>query len=332
MNIVEFAKSLNLSIATVSRALNDRPEVSQETRQFVLAKAKEIGFARNASARRLVTGRSHLIRLECPYNTHILSDRYLVELARALEEAAGSGGYDLLLHLGTQRRELPDIHAVDGLVIVASSQTTDADIDRLTSGGKTPAVVIMGSAVLDLKWASSVSLDTLSGIREALQLLASHGHVTAGYIGSGLLGDKIPLALSELMTETGLTWRAELAIEGGVSQEYGYKTATHLLTMPDRPTALLARTDILASSAVSAAKHLGLRVPEDVSIIGHDDIDMAALVDPPLTTVAVNIEKVAQSAIEALLSMITDDAPATHLVLGTQLITRQSVGDAPPSN
>ncbi len=104
MNIIEFAKELNLSIGTVSRALNDRPEVSGKTRQLVFSKAQELGFTPNANARRLVTGVTHLFQLECPCNTHILSDGYLIELARAIEAAAGEHGYDLLLHLGTQRR------------------------------------------------------------------------------------------------------------------------------------------------------------------------------------------------------------------------------------
>lgn len=329
MNIVEFADHLNLSIGTVSRALNDRPEVSAKTRRRVLEKAEELGFVRNGNARRLATGLNLMIRLECPYNTHILSDRYLVEMARAVEEAAGAYDYDLLLHLGTRRRDAAtEIQAVDGLVIIATPETTADDLQTLTRSGRLPAVVIAGATPLDFPDASYVCLDTRPGVRQALDLLARLGHRRVGYVGSRDAGH-LRGSLPGLLADAGLVWDPMLAVEAGTSQAEGRDAALHLLGLADPPTALFARTDVLASGAIQAAHSLGLSVPDDVSIIGHDNVEVAALVSPPLTTVAIDIPEVASAAVGALMAMISEKAPPSLQRLGTHLIVRRSCGPAP---
>ena len=328
MNIVEFAKTLNLSIGTVSRALNDRAEVSPKTRRMVLEKAEELGFVRNSNARRLVTGRNFLIRIECPYNTHILSDRYLVELARGVEEVAGDHGYDLLLHLGTRRAEPGTEQDVDGLVIVAGAETTADDLRSLTHDGRVPAVVIAWATPLDFPAASYVCLDT-QGVREALALLAQLGHQRVGYVGSGQPGYRLRDALPSLMAEAGLAWDPRLAREAGTTPDEGCQAALDLLALPVPPTAIFARTDVLASGVVQAVSLLGKTVPGDVSVIGHDNIEAAALVNPPLTTVAVDIPKLAALAVRSLLLMITDKAAPATLTLATHLIVRRSCGPVP---
>ena len=329
MNIVEFAKTLNLSIGTVSRALNDRAEVSPKTRQLVLEKAEELGFVRNANARRLVTGRNLMLRLECLDSTHILSDRYLVELARGVEEVAGAYGYDLLLHLGTRRSDAVEVQDVDGLVILAGPETTAEDLSHLTHNGRTPAVVIAGSAPLDFPAASYVCLDTLPGVREALTRLAALGHRRVGYIGSGHPGRRLRDVFPQLMGEAGLAWDPALAREAGVTPDEGRRAALDLLTLHDPPTALFARTDVLASGAVQAVSQIGKTVPGDVSVIGHDNIEAAALVNPPLTTVAINIPYVTDLAVRSLLTMVTEKSPPTVQTLGTYLLVRRSCGPAP---
>lgn len=330
MNIVEFAKTLNLSIGTVSRALNDRAEVSPKTRQLVLEKAEELGFVRNSNARRLVTGRNSLIRIECPSATHILSDRYLVELARSVEEVAGMHGYDLLLHLGTHRADGGggDAQDVDGLVIVAGAETTAADVRSLTQNGRIPAAVIAWATPLDFPAASYVCLDTSPGVREALTYLAKLGHRRVGYVGSDVSGQRLRDAFPRLMTDAGLAWDPALAREAGVTAEDGGRVALDLLGLPSPPTALFARTDILASGIVQSVTLRGLSVPGSVSVIGHDNIEAAALVNPPLTTVAINIPDVAALAVRALLQMITEKAAPTTSTLGSHLIIRRSCGPA----
>lgn len=329
MNIVEFARSLNLSTGTVSRALNNRPEVSAKTRLRVLQQASELGFTPNANARRLVMGRNFLIRLEYPYNTQVLSDRYLFELARAVEQATSARGYDLLLHLGTRRHEGAERIAVDGLVIVAAPETTASDLHRLTSGGSTPAVVIAGATAPDYPAASTICLDTLPGAREAFCRLASLGHRRVGYIGSDLRNDRLRASLPILMADAGLAWDPALSIEAGVTEEQGRQAARQLLSLSSPPTALFARTDILAGGALRAADQLGMKAPDDVSIIGHDNIEMAALFTPPLSTVSIDIPTLATAAVDALLATVTEGAQPITRSYGTHLIVRCSCGPVP---
>lgn len=327
MNITEFAKTLNLSKGTVSRALNNRPEVSAETRRFVLQQAEALGFSPNASARRLATGRTQLIQLECPRNTHILSDQYLVELARALEDTAGEHGYDLLLHLGAHHRATSELPAVDGLIIVADSRTSVDEIRQLTAHGRTPAVVITDTEPrIAPPITPYVRIDTQSGVREALSKIRSLGHKRVGFIGSNQAMDNVPA----LFRASGLTWNPALAIQAGVTQQQGFDAALQLLqaAQPARPTVILTRTDILAAGTLQAANKLALRVPGDVSIVGHDDIDVAALLDPPLTTIAVDIPRVAQAAVEMVTGLIAETPGAPVQILGTRLVMRGSLGPA----
>ena len=238
---------------------------------------------------------TNLFQLECPSNTHILSDGYLIELARAIEAAAGEHGYDLLLHLGTQRRGSSESKAVDGLIIAAGQETTEAEINLLTSSGRIPAVVIMDASAAPMPLVSSVRLDHLTGVREALSLLSAYGHQRIAYIGSGQPGAAVSKALPSIMAEIGLPWQQDYIVEAGAASEAGTRAAAELLALPNPPTAFFARTDILAAAVVQAALQMGLSVPRDISVIGHDNIELAAHVSPPLTTVAVDIPSIAKA-------------------------------------
>ncbi|MGI4790039.1 MAG: LacI family DNA-binding transcriptional regulator, partial [Janthinobacterium lividum] len=261
-----------------------------------------------------------------PSSVNILSDSYLVELARGIEVVTGAHGYDLLLHLGTRRSDGATAQDVDGLIIVAGPETTSEDLHSLTQGGQTPAVVIVWATPLDFPPASYVCLDTLPGVREAFVMLAGLGHRRVGYIGSRQPGPGLQDALPQLMADTGLSWDPALAREAGVTPDDGRRAALDLLRLPAPPTALFARTDVLASGAVQAVTQIGKSIPRDVSVVGHDNIEAAALVSPPLTTVAINIPDLADIAVRTLLAMITDKAEPTTQTVGTHLITRQSCG------
>lgn len=328
MNLIEFAKELKLSVGTVSRAFNNHPEVSVKTRELVLQRANELGFSRNSNARRLVTGRSYLLQLECPFNTQILNNHYLVELARSLEVCARDKGYDLLLHLGANYNVV-EAQTVDGVIIMGGADLSEALLRQFTAAGRTPVVVITELNVISVPNTSYVCLDTLTGTREALYFLAVNGHERVGYIGNGYPGYRLPGALRELMAEVGLKWDPDLIIEAGETQELGVKAATDLLTRKTRPTALFCRTDMIAVAAVHAAQILGLNVPGDVSIIGHDDIEIAGQLNPPLTTVSLNIPSIATTAIDTLIALIKDTKQPSITVLGTHLVMRESVGPAP---
>lgn len=325
MNITEFAKRINLSKGTVSRTLNNRAEVSAETRSYVLERAEALGYFRNPNARRLATGRTHVIQLECPHNTRVLADQYLVELARGLEDAAGEHGLDLMMHLGAKCRPSVEIPAVDGLVIVAGGDEPLSGLAALTASGHTPTVVITDAKPDFLAPLTSyVHVDTQFGVVEALNKINAFGHRRIGYIGS----DQPMDATCRLIEQAGFALNPNFVIQAGVTLKQGFEAALRLLAWPklSRPTVLLTRTDILAVGAVQAAVSLGLSVPGDISVVGHDDTDLATLVNPPLTTVAINIPKIAQAAMELLTGMIENGAEPSVSIIGTHVILRGSLG------
>ncbi|BDI32074.1 LacI family transcriptional regulator [Capsulimonas corticalis] len=330
MNIVEFAKCINVSSGTVSRALNDRPDINPKTRQMVLEKAQELGFTRNASAHQLVTGRTFLIRLECPYNADVLSDRYLIEMARALESETRAHNYNLLLRLGRRPEGAEtDMCMVDGLVLMSGPEVNADDMKALTRNWRTPTVIIDGPDQSDFPKASHICVDTVPGVRKALQYFANLGHKRVGYIGSGFPESGIRVKLPALMAEAGLAWDPSLAIEAGVTSRDGFEATHKLLQLDNPPTALLARTDVLAFGAIEAANSLGLSVPKEISVIGHDNVEIAALASPPLTTIAIDIPQVARAAIRALIGMIEDNAEPAMEVCGAHLVVRRSCAPSP---
>jgi len=326
MNIVELARALNISTATVSRALNNRPEVSAGTRRLVIAKAQELGYSPSASARQLVSGRNQLIRLECPRYPNALSDQYLLEVIRALEEPLRKRGYALIIRLDVNADELPPAgqHSVDGIVIIAEPGTTSSDIDEAAKLGELPVVVIGPPESVESRYASFVDVDTLPGVEEALNYLAALGHRNVGYIGSGYLGSLVSAEMPKLMASAGLDWSPALTIEAGVSRDDGREAALKQLSLRNRPTAIFTRTDVLAWGAMEAANSLGLEVPVDVSIIGHDNIKISSTLNPPLTTVAINITEVGRLAAESLIGMIEDHNPPSKQSSSSHLIIRRS--------
>lgn len=326
MNISEFAKLLNLSTGTVSRALNNRTEVSPKTRQRILAKAEELGYSRDSTARRLKTGKNRLIRLECLENSEVLSDFYLVELARAVEQALHDNGYDLLLRLSTQRSNKLDYQPVDGLIILYAPEMSERDYQILTNNGTTSVVVISEPDSQNVPDASYIHIDIMPGVQEALTHLATLGHRRIGYISSGAPGRSIREALPKLAGAAELDWQEIEVIDAGITAEDGCRAAMQLLEMPNRPTALFARTDVLAAGAIKGAYRLGLSVPNDVSVIGHDNIDACSLIYPSLTTVAIDFPQTGALATRTLLGMIDDNCEPSTVTLPTHLIVRESTG------
>jgi len=177
--------------------------------------------------------------------------------------------------------------------------------------------------------ASYIYIDTLPGVMEALEHLSALGHRRIGYINSGSPGRYVREALPHLVGAAGLDWQETVVVDAGITVEDGFRAATQLLQMPNRPTALFARTDVLAAGAIKAAYRLGLSVPNDVSVIGHDNIDACALVYPSLTTVAIDFPDAGAVATQTLLGMIDDNCAASSVTLRTHLIVRESTGPCP---
>ncbi len=331
MNIQEFARQIGVSTATVSRALHKRGRISPATRQMILERAKELGYTPNLHAQRLVTGRSHMIALDYLGQAQILSDMFLVALARGIQQALQAHGYGLLLNLmvdpqqhDTLQRQWVRSQAVDGLILVGGAEVDRAML-REVAAGDTPCVLISQQPVEGVAHVGSVAVGLAHGARQVARMLVEQGHRCIGFLGSELPDPVLAAFRVELQTLGAGLSEARVTIAGRTPEE-GAQAMRQMLARRRRPTAVFARTDALALGALRAAKQLSLRVPEDLSLVGHDDIAAAEWTDPPLTTVRVDCLELGQAATRMLVQLlkqpeIRPDPCEVH----TELVQRASV-------
>lgn len=312
MTIKEFAEQMGLSTATVSRAFTPGGRIHADTRAQILERARELGYAPNPSARNLARRHNRLIGLDCPANADILADPFLIQLARGVQAALEQQDYGLLLNTRTRSdnglerlHEWVFGHAVDGVVIVVPPdyplQTLCPFVAR-----EVPSVLITQARKPEERVLPSVEIDLVEGARAALTHLVRLGHSQIGLIAP-FANDGVYQMYQQVMKEVpgasgGLDPR--LTAETSPSIAEGRAAMHRLLAAPTPPTAVFCRTDLLALGALAASRDMGLRVPDDLSIIGHDDLVLAELSDPPLTTVRIDTTRIGQEAANLLLASL----------------------------
>ncbi|GAA0944053.1 LacI family DNA-binding transcriptional regulator [Pseudonocardia zijingensis] len=326
--IKDVAEAAGVSIATVSRALHGLPRVSEATRQRVLAVAAELRYVASPSAASLASGQTHAIGVVAPY----INRWYFGAIVHSAEERLRAAGYDLLLYsLGTDAHERRRAFSgtllrkrVDGVLVLALHPTTDEAATLSAVGGP---VAVVGAAVPG--WAS-VRIDDEASARCAVRHLVELGHRRIGFIGGDdplrtpMPGERRRGYRAELAA-VGRPAATELETVGDFTVSGGYAAAARLLALPEPPTALFAASDEMAMGALQAARHAGLRVPEDVSVIGIDDHEMAQLLD--LTTVAQPVVAQGVLAAEMILSALADpDQEPPAVVVPTELVVRRTTG------
>jgi LacI family transcriptional regulator len=340
--IRELAQRSGVSVATVSRVLNGYPDVSEKTRKRVFKMAAELDYAPSAAARTLVTKRSHVIGtvLDTGDDHPDLQHPFFQEVLVALKRRLGAAGYDLLLYANDLRENgsgqsylrRSRSHRVDG-VILMGADTRDPDVQALARSG-IPCVAVD----LDLlgQRAGYVMSDNVRGSRAAVEHLAQLGHRRVGFIGGPtttrpgadrLLGFRLGL------DDHQLPYGNDRVLEGDFYADSGHKAMERLLGLPEPPTAVVAASDLMAAGAVRAAQEGGIRVPADVSIVGFDDIQLAALMHPALTTIRQDKAGLGHAAAEALVRMIDDPAaPPPVVALPVELVVRHSTAAPPPQS
>jgi LacI family transcriptional regulator len=337
---VDVARRAGVSRATVSYVLNgvseERVPISEETRQRVLEAIEELGYEPDARAQALRSGSTKTIALIIPD----LQNPHFCEYATGIEEAARAAGYHLLLSSTTMNDEyaveiFKDLarRRFDGLIIASSfileAQEAQATLEQVRKRGL-PLVEMDENYGVD-----SVSADYSDATREVMSYLLSLGHRRIGLIygvGNHELGQDRMRPYLESLTAANIPIQNELIAECGPAIEDGYQASLKLLQLSSRPSALIVINDLLAMSAIRAAADLGLRVPEDLSLVGFDDISMANYLVPRLTTVTKNARAAGTKAFELLLARIQNpDLPRQMAYIKPRLILRESTGPAPSS-
>jgi LacI family transcriptional regulator len=330
--IRDIASAAGVSIATVSRVLNDRPDVAPETREAVLAVVKEHSFATNRSARALSGGRTGLVGMTTPMVHGAYFAIVLSGASEALYEQDMRAIVCPTMHEHEREVTLLDrlVHGTtDGAIIQLPEESSD-ELKALLDQGY-PVVVVDPRLPLD-EDIPCVSAAHAAGARAATNHLLALGHRRIGV----LTGPNGWLATEErrngyhaALAATGVLPDARLEVESNWQIEPGAAAAGTLLDLDPRPTAIFAFNDNMAIGAIQAARARGLRVPEDVSIVGFDDLEEAALVTPALTTVRQPLAEMGRMAVSLLLRLLDKQrVEALRVELATKLVIREST--APP--
>lgn len=304
MNIREFAREIGVSPTTVSRSLSGRGRVGEKTRAMILARMAELDYVPHLPAQRLATRRSYMVALHFDAPTDAFFDLYAMEFVRGVHDALHARGYGLLLSGGTESLDRwTKSGAVDGVIAVAHDYENDAYARHVASLGVT--CVVIGTRDWRDAGVGSITIDLTSGARQVAQALWERGHRRIGFIGSPASQPVLDAFRGEL-TKLGGKRRDLLIAKGGWQSEDGERAMKELLALPSPPTAVFTRNDELAVGALRGARQMGVLVPRDVSLIGHDDLPIARLTEPPLTTVRINCLEVGRVACATLFASLEE--------------------------
>ena len=324
--MADVAAAAGVSHQTVSRVLNNHHSVAEPTRRKVHAAITALGYRRNLAARTLATGNSHIIGVLVSNTTLEGPSGALL----AIEQAARSRGYWVSM-VGLQSHEVPEVTeaisrfvdlGLDGIIAIAQTQRA---VDAAVAGcGAMPTVLVSSGTVR--KTLSRIDVDQAGGATQVMTILRGLGHECIAHV-SGPPTDLHAVARAD-------TWRAalpegqdagRLCVAGDWSSGSGYRATMMLLAGGTRPTAVFAANDRMALGVLRALHERGLRVPEDVSVAGFDDIAGVDCAIPPLTTIRQNHEALGQAAVELVLEAVAGQ-PARTLTVPAELIVRASTG------
>lgn len=328
------AERAGVSRTTVSFVLNDvAAQISPETRQRVLEAARELGYVPDAAARSLVSGRTHILGLIiCQPPDHIKIDAYLHQVIFGLSEAGRERGFRVLLE-AVEDVSQPDayIHLVrakriDG-ILLSGPRSDDKQLPALVADGF--PTVLLGR--LNHISVSFVDIDNVAAACQAVTHLVELGHRRIGCITNGPLAytsaTERLLGYRQALRQAGLPEDEALIRYGEFEPESGYRAMQALLALPERPSAVFVASDVVAFGAMAAVRDAGSRIPEDVAIIGFDDVPISRYFAPALTTVRLPAVEQGRRGGEMLIDLIEGKPLAEpRLVLPTQLVIRQSCG------
>lgn len=326
----DVAEEAGVSPTAVSRYLNNRIELPQATRARIDAAIAKLDYRPNLLAKRLSTGRTEAISLVTPE----IANPFFAELAAAVEAEAGRHGYAVYISStgGSRAREIDALHRlrdqhVDGLIMM-TNQPDDGTLARLLKGAEN--VVLLDEDIPDVD-VPRVFVENAEGAYMAARHLIEAGHRDIALVSgpAELFSVRERLAgFERAMREAGLPVRPNWMLLKDYSRAFGHDAMTWLLEQPQRPSAVLACSDYIALGVLKAVREAGLMVPDDISLVGFDDMPFAELVDPPLTTVRQPIADMGRIAVERLLAVL-NKTPAPALTrLPVELVVRASVKPA----
>lgn len=325
ISIKDIAKAADVSYSTVSRALNDSPRVRPETKRRIQHLASEMGYLPSTVARSLVTRRTQTMGVVVT----TITDLFFAEVIYSIEETALKHNYSVILANsgGEPERELAAMRAlrerrVDGIILVSGcSNREDLQAER---GLDLPIVIINNVHKEHIGY--SVEVDNIGGGRQATQHLLELGHTRIAHIAGPIRewdGEERQSGYQQALKAWGLPLDPALTVRGDSRPQGGMQAMQQLLALASPPSAVFCYNDATALGAMRAAHAAGLRIPEQLSIIGFDDIDLNPYFEPPLTTIAQPKREMGKKAVQMILNLLAGQE-VEDCVLPSQLIVRGS--------
>jgi len=330
VTIRDVARAAGVSTATAARALGGYGHASPAARRKVSESARQLGYRPNVVARALVSRATTTVGLV----VGDIENPFFAAAARGLADVMDARGYTVLLanadeDAGRERRAVDALRArqVDGMVVVPAPGASPEHLAELVTAGV--PLVLLDRAVVGVA-ADSVLVRNVAGARAAVAHLAGLGHRRIGVVSDSpeitssaerIQGYRQALRAAGIAPEPGL-----ISI-GGPTRDDGEAAALRLLDRADRPTAVFTANNFMTVGALRAARSLGLRIPDDVALVGFDDLDWTTLVQPPVTVVRQPVADLGRVAGERLLRRLEGDAgPPKRIRLDANLIVRGSCG------
>ena len=327
-SIKDLAKIANCSISTVSKALNGKPDVSEETRKRILKIAEAHNFVPSAFGKGLKRKCTENIGVVfCREEQPLSGNPFYSRVLEGIEAELAINNYNLILYLlpEEEKAELPKMlreKQVDGVILIGV--LNQAFVERVKTV-HVPAVLVDPKISIDDL--NQVLIDNEHGAFQATQYLISNGHTRIGFISGDL--DRMSFrqrykGYRKALTYNKIEYDDQIIQTGGL--EKGCDHVAQLMKLKDRPTAIFSANDINAIYGYKAIYDVNLKIPDDISIIGFDDIDLAKYSTPSLTTIRVYKEELGSIAVRRLLNIIQNpQEEPTTFVVPTKLIERESV-------
>jgi LacI family transcriptional regulator len=333
VTIKDVAREARVSVATVSRVFNGGGPVREETSRQIREIAARLRYVPHSGARSLITSRTNTIGVLLPD----LYGEFFSEVIRGIDIAARRSGYHLIVsNSHYDRSEIESAMRamrgrVDGVIIMSPDIDAQALMANLPDAHP---VVLLNCGIRGAAY-DSVNIDNIRGTRAIVQHLISHGHERVAIItgaARNIDGHERLLGYRAALRAASIERDPRYEARGSFTEDSGYEAARTLLEIRPRPTAIFAANDSMAIGALSALREAGVAVPEEMAVVGFDDISIARYLNPPLTSVHVPIAELGERAMAKLIAALHDKDHHVRRqdILGTTLVIRSSCG--PPGH
>ncbi|HWB90792.1 MAG TPA: LacI family DNA-binding transcriptional regulator [Puia sp.] len=331
ITIYDIAKVLGLSPATVSRGLKDHPAINSKTRKRIMDMAREMGYRSNSFASNLRMQKTHTIGII----VHELKSQFISSVLAGIEKVATEAGYDLIIGHSSEtwRKEAANAHnlfhkRVDGLI--ASLAFDTQDMDHFDPYVKKGIPIVFFDRVEEFSYGTRVVIDNVKAGYEATAHLASQGcrriaHITAN-LGRNVYAGRLK-GYQQALADYGLHYDPSLLIVNDLSETAAIRAARQIVAMDPKPDGVFVTNDFFAAVFLQTLKENGLRIPEDIAIVGFNNDVIARIIQPKLTTINYPGEEIGEQAARSLLEQLAghNSARTTDtIIIRSELIIRES--------